>query len=110
MPTEKQLDAMIKQQEIFSKQVQLTLALLCAYKRDKRNLTFIGSKLEKKCNFDEKYLDESFNEIACEVAYRNVGFAPAGGLFRVIDIVPKKNRASIDDIINFINEMDFENI
>jgi len=111
MPTQKQLDKMIKQQEEFVKQNQLTLALMQAYKRDKDNVIFLGSKLMKACQFDEKYLDECFDEIAEMANHGCVGFAPAGGLFRVIEIViKKKNSASMDDIINFINEMDFKNI
>jgi hypothetical protein len=110
MPTAKQLDKMIRQQELFVKQVQLTLALLQAYKRDSRNDVFISEELKEKCHFDEKYLDESFDEIACWAAYHNVGFAAAGGLFRVITIVPKKNRATMDELIGYINTHDFENI
>lgn len=111
MPTQKQLDKMIKQQEEFVKQNQLTLALMRSYQRDKDNVIFLGSKLMKACQFDEKYLDECFGEIAEMAQHGCIGFAPAGGLFRVIEIVTKKkNSASMDDIINFINEMDFKNI
>jgi hypothetical protein len=110
MPTPKQLDAMIQQQEIFVKQNLLVLALLCAYRRDPNNLTFIGEKLKKKCNFDEKYLDESFDEIACEAAHGNVGVAAAGGIFHVMTIVPKKKKATLDELIGFISISEFKEI
>lgn len=110
MPTTKQLDTMIKQQELFCKQVQLTLALMQAYKRDKDNIIFIGTKLKAKCDFTEKYLDESFDEIACEAAYHNVGITSGGGIFQVIDIVPKKKRATMEALIHFINFHEFKNI
>lgn len=110
MPTPKQLNDMIKQQELFVKQNQLVLALLCSYQRDKDNIIFIGEKLKKKLNFDVKYLDECFDEIAVEAAYSNVGLTAAGGIFQVINIVPKKNRMTLDELIKFINESEFKHI
>lgn len=110
IPTPKQLNKMIEQQEVFAKQVQLTLALMRAYRMDPHNLTFIGAEIKKKCNFDENYLDESMDEIACEAAYHNVGLTPAGGIFEVINIVPKKQRKTLDELIEFVNTHEFKNI
>lgn len=109
-PTLKQLDAIIKRQELFQKQNQLTLSLMLAYRRDTRNTIFISSRLMKKCDFNEAYIDESLDAVATEAAYRHVGIVNRNGICSVLDTVLRKKRASMDDIINFINRSDFEKI
>ena len=113
--TPKMLDGYIKQQELFLGAVALSLALMKSYKRDPRNLTFIGSKLKVKVGLDkedfEKFIYESFDEIGDLAAFSgSLGIVNAGGLFNVIELVSKNKKVHTDDLIKFIESNDFENI
>jgi hypothetical protein len=102
----KGIEKVIKQQELFIEQVQMTLKFLKMYEGNPRDFEImLSTDIKKHYRMDEcwdnaEWMWESIDEMTCDIVYKNKKFKfKANGIFQSLHFAnstPKNFRATLD--------------